>query len=100
MTCKAKRFACGRIIASTRSNVRTVAAILAVGLTLICHAPAEPINPEVGQMLERAVQEAESFRKQLPTLQYDATMHVQEWDGRGRLRAQPGPTASMQLSTS
>lgn len=37
-------------------------------------------------MLERALADAESFRKQLPTLQYEAKMRVQEWDGRGRLR--------------
>jgi hypothetical protein len=37
-------------------------------------------------MLERALQEAENLRKQLPTLEYDATMRVQEWDGRGRFR--------------
>jgi len=37
-------------------------------------------------MLERALAEAENFRKQLKSSQYDATMRVQEWDGRGRLR--------------
>ena len=37
-------------------------------------------------MLERALLDAENFRKQLPTLEYDATMRVQEWNGRGRLR--------------
>jgi hypothetical protein len=95
MTCKVKRFAFGQITASTQSNVRSVAAILALGLPLIAHAAAEPINPEVGQMLERAVQEAEGFRKQLPTLQYDATMRVQEWDGRGRLRGTAKATAIM-----
>lgn len=46
-------------------------------------------------MLERALQEAENFRKQLPTLQYDATMRVQEWDGRGRLRGTAKATAIM-----
>lgn len=37
-------------------------------------------------MLERALLDAENFRKQLQTAEYDATMRVQEWDGRGRLR--------------
>ena len=69
-----------------RSEVRAFAAILAVALALSSRCVAESVNPEVGQMLERAVQEAENFRKQLPTLQYDTTMRVQEWDGRGRLR--------------
>jgi len=49
-------------------------------------AAANPVDPEIAHMLERALSEAESFRKQLPTLEYDATMRVQEWDGRGRLR--------------
>ncbi|MDQ6623684.1 MAG: hypothetical protein M3Y86_09400, partial [Verrucomicrobiota bacterium] len=49
-------------------------------------AHGEPADPEIGRMLERAVADAENFRKQLQTSQYDAKMHVQEWDGRGRLR--------------
>ncbi|MDQ6625632.1 MAG: hypothetical protein M3Y69_05755 [Verrucomicrobiota bacterium] len=93
MTCKAKRFACGRIIASTRSNVGLLATIVVVGLALISRAPAEPVDPEVGRMLDRALQEAESFRKQLPILQYDTTMRVQEWDGRGHLRGTARATA-------
>lgn len=47
---------------------------------------AQEIDPQVGRMLERALADAEIFRKQLPTLQYEAKMRVQEWDGRGRLR--------------
>ncbi|MFN2476599.1 MAG: hypothetical protein ABR526_09715 [Chthoniobacterales bacterium] len=66
-----------------------------IALALISRAAADPVDPEVGQMLERALQEAESFRKQLPTLQYDATMRVQEWDGRGRLRGTARATAIM-----
>ncbi len=46
-------------------------------------------------MLERALFEAENLRKQLPTLEYDATMRVQEWDGRGRLRGTAKATAIM-----
>jgi len=37
-------------------------------------------------MLERAVRDAEELRKLFPKLEYDATMRVQEWDARGRLR--------------
>ena len=37
-------------------------------------------------MLERALEHAETFRKQLPHVQYEAKMRVQEWDRRGRLR--------------
>ena len=54
-------------------------------------------------MLERALQNAETFRKELPHLQYEAKMRVQEWDGRGRLRGtakahaimRPGDTRPM-----
>lgn len=37
-------------------------------------------------MLERALDDAENFRKQLPSVQYEAKMFVQEWNGRGALR--------------
>lgn len=37
-------------------------------------------------MLERALEDAENFRKQLHSVEYEAKMRVQEWDGRGRLR--------------
>ncbi len=37
-------------------------------------------------MLEGALQQAETLRKQLPNVEYEAKMLVQEWDGRGRLR--------------
>lgn len=37
-------------------------------------------------MLERALQEAENFRKQMQHAQYEAKMNVTEWDGRGRVR--------------
>ncbi|HEY0369594.1 MAG TPA: hypothetical protein VGC85_08365 [Chthoniobacterales bacterium] len=37
-------------------------------------------------MLERALADAERFRVELKHSEYDATMRIQEWDGRGRLR--------------
>ncbi len=55
-------------------------------LVTIVAARAEPIDAETGRMLERALQEAENFRKQMQTSEYEARMRVQEWDGRGRLR--------------
>lgn len=69
--------------------------MLGVAFALLSNVRAEPVDPEVGRMLERALQEAESFRKQLPTLEYNATMRVQEWDGRGRLRGTAKATAIM-----
>ena len=46
-------------------------------------------------MLERALADAENLRKQLPTLEYDAKMRVQEWDARGRLRGTANAVAIM-----
>ncbi len=89
MTCKTRRSAFALITASTRSKQLCLAALCAVTLGFApgTHAQAqEGVNPEVARMLELAVREAEQLRQQLPTLQYDATMRVQEWDGRGRLR--------------
>ena len=37
-------------------------------------------------MLEQALQQAETFRKEIRHTQYEAKMRVQEWDARGRLR--------------
>ena len=61
-------------------------AALVLGLALVPFVRAQTIDPEVGRMLDRAVADAENFRKQLPTLQYEAKMRVQEWNGRGRWR--------------
>lgn len=68
-----------------RHIARLSAAIAVLGIAPSLRA-AEAVDPEVGRMLERALQEAENFRKELPHLQYNAEMNVQEWDGRGRLR--------------
>ena len=87
MTCKTKPSGCAPIIASTRSKRPGLVLLLVIVCALSPRAEAqEGVNPEVARMLARAVQQAEELRKQLPTLQYEATMHVQEWDGRGRLR--------------
>jgi hypothetical protein len=56
---------------------------------------AEPLDPEVGRMLERSLADAENLRKQLPKLEYDAKIRVQEWDGRGRLRGTAKAVAIM-----
>jgi hypothetical protein len=56
-------------------------------------APPADVDPEIARMLERALHDAEELRKQLPTLQYDATMRVQEWDARGKLRGTAKATA-------
>ena len=87
MICRTKRSDCAPRTASTRFKPAELALLLWIVLALGPWAQAqEGINPEVARMLARAVQEAEELRQQLPTLQYEATMHVQEWDGRGRLR--------------
>lgn len=103
MICKRKRFGCAPITASTRSDrapfvarcCSAFAIVVAVAGFAVSAASAEPVNPEIARMLERAVRDAEELRKQLPTLQYDATMRVQEWDARGRLRGTAKATAIM-----
>jgi len=60
--------------------------IAAVTVALLRSLSAQSVDPEIGRMLERTVQEAEKFRKQLQSVEYEAKMRVQEWDGRGRLR--------------
>jgi hypothetical protein len=101
MICRTRRFVCDPIIASTRFSGTSRAGGLRFRIALafaLLTAPllrAEPVDPEVGRILERALQEAENFRKQLPTLEYDASMRVQEWDGHGRLRGTAKATAIM-----
>ncbi len=56
-------------------------------------ACAEELTPQVGQLLERALQDAENFRLQVRQSEYEAKMVVQEWDGRGRLRGTAKATA-------
>ena len=58
----------------------------AVTIALLRGVLAEPPDPEIGRVLERTVQEAENFRRQLQSTEYEAKMTVREWDGRGRLR--------------
>ena len=84
MICKRRRFGYARTIASTRSR----ALAIAVAVLGFVAPPAFPqsIDPEVGRLLEGALQQAETLRKQLPNVEYEAKMRVQEWDGRGRLR--------------
>ena len=70
---------------------------LAVGvlLGLSPSGYAERISPEVAQIMERALADAENFRQQVRKSEYEAKMVVQEWDGRGRLRGTAKATAIM-----
>jgi hypothetical protein len=90
MIFRTKRSGCAQRIASTRSRrsgrLLLLALPLGAALLLACVARAEPPDPEVARMLERALANAETFRKQLKSSEYDAKMRVQEWDARGRLR--------------
>jgi hypothetical protein len=70
---------------------------LAIGL-LLAIAPStygEKLSPEIAQIMERALADAENFRKQIRQSEYEAKMFVQEWDGRGRLRGTAKATAIM-----
>ncbi len=109
MICKTRRSDCGRIAVSTASDPRRgdtpvalfpadksvagpslcaprVLLVAAVTIALMRGLSAQPVDPEIGRMLERTLQEAENFRKQMQTSEYEARMHVREWDGRGHLR--------------
>ena len=99
MICRTRRFGCARTIASTRSDLcgRAIgsAVLLSAVFVLGSDLRAQTVDPEVGRMLERALADAENLRKQLPTLEYDAKMRVQEWDRRGRLRGTANAVAIM-----
>jgi hypothetical protein len=58
-------------------------------------ARSEAPPPELARMLERALDEAERVRLEFRTVEYDATMRVQEWDSSGRLRGTARATAIM-----
>ena len=62
------------------------AGIAALFLTFPIAGFAQDFSPEIAQMMDRALEDAENFRKQLATSEYEAKTFVQEWDGRGRLR--------------
>src|SRR5687768_6982745 len=68
-----------------------VAFILAISSA----AQGEKLSPEIAQIMERALADAEKFRQEVRKSQYEAKMVVQEWDGRGRLRGTAKATAIM-----
>ena len=70
-------------------------AIATASMIAISLSAQNPLDPQVAQLMERALQDAENFRLQLRTSEYDAKMFVQEWDGRGRLRGTAKATAIM-----
>ena len=52
---------------------------------------SENISPEAAQMMERTLQDAEDFRKQLSSSEYEATMFIQaSWNGEGHHHHAPG----------
>jgi hypothetical protein len=55
----------------------------------------ETLSPELAQVMERALQDAENFRLEVRKAEYEAKMVVREWDGRGRLRGRAKATAIM-----
>ena len=98
MICRTRRFGCAPTTASTRSEFRRrICGVFVLLFVIVLGAEmrAEAVDPEVARMLERALADAENLRKQLPTLEYDAKMRVQEWDTRGRLRGTANATVIM-----
>ena len=96
MICKTKRSGSVPTAASTTSR-RTRRArrglLLAALLALVRPVSADPVDPEIGRLLERALTSAEQFRQELPKIQYEARMRVQEWNGSGHLRGAANATA-------
>ncbi|HEV3408745.1 MAG TPA: hypothetical protein VG095_00495 [Chthoniobacterales bacterium] len=85
MICRTKPFVCAPTHASTAFS--SVLLLLLIALVLDQRwAKAESAPPEIARMLERALADAENLRQQLKTAEYDASMRVHEWDGRGQLR--------------
>jgi hypothetical protein len=62
--------------------------VFAITILVVLGTPAfgAELDAQSGRMIERALQQLEDFRKELPTLQYDAAVLVKEWNGSGRLR--------------
>jgi hypothetical protein len=70
---------------------------LAAGFVLASaqFAFCETLSPEIAQVMERALRDAENFRLEVRKSEYEAKMIVREWDGRGRLRGTAKATAIM-----
>src|SRR3954465_14928579 len=92
MTCNERRSACAQRTARSASRRRMnpragfVVAALLLGFARGGLAQNGAPDPEIGRMFERALADAETFRKELKTSEYDAIIRVQEWDRRGNLR--------------
>ena len=61
----------------------------------IVGAQPEKLDPQIAQLMERTLQDAENFRLEVRKSEYEAKMVVQEWDGRGKLRGTAKATAIM-----
>jgi hypothetical protein len=62
------------------------AVVVALLLAFSSSAYGEKLSPEIAQIMERALADAEKFRQEVRKSEYEAKMFVQEWDGRGQLR--------------
>jgi hypothetical protein len=67
-----------------RESVPTAPILVALLLTATSLVAAN--DPEIGRLVDRALEDAENFRKQMQGAQYEAKVRVQEWNGRGQLR--------------
>jgi hypothetical protein len=68
-------------------------------LVISSSAYGEKLSPEIAQIMEGALADAEKFRQEVRKSEYEAKMFVQEWDGRGRLRGTAKATAIMRPGT-
>jgi hypothetical protein len=81
------------IMIRSRNIVGLVVSVTA--LWIAGGASAANLDPQIAQLMERTLQDAENFRLEVRKSEYQAKMVVQEWDGRGKLRGTAKATAIM-----
>jgi hypothetical protein len=84
-----------REVVPASDHSRFVCLVLGLCFALTDFVTAQTLSPEIRQLMEGALQDAENFRQEVRKSQYEARMVVQEWDGRGKPRGTAKATAIM-----
>ncbi len=63
-----------------------ISGALVAAWSICASAAAGQLDPQTAAMLDRALTQIQRFRDAAPTLQYDAAVHVTEWNGKGEVR--------------
>lgn len=61
-------------------------AIVAVLSIIARQSLAGELDSSTARMIDRALEQVQEFRDRAPTLEYDAKVHVTEWNGKGSVR--------------